>query len=120
MSQSISAVHRRGEEPDVESGPWLELLGKLDEPVKGVTDVRISLYPREPVVIGTARPASIGAIVGKRPEMSVVISWAEREFDRVWTLALSGQLKFAYLYFTMPRYGHGLVISPSFGNEREE
>jgi hypothetical protein len=120
VTQRISAVHNRGEEPDVESGPWLELLGTLNEPVKGVTQVRISLYPREPVVIGSARPASIGAIIGLKPEMSVVISWSEREFDRLWSMALAGHLKFAYLHFTMPRYGTGLVVSASFGNEREE
>lgn len=120
FTQHISAVHNRGEEPEVECGPWLELLGKLEEPVKGVTDVRISLYPCEPVAIGLVRPAAIGAVINLKPEMSVVISWSEREFDRLWSMALAGHLKFAYLAFTAPRYRRARIVSASFGSERDE
>jgi hypothetical protein len=52
----IAAVHRRGEEPEVESQPWLELRGTLDEPVRRIHEVRISMYPKDKVEIGTARP----------------------------------------------------------------
>lgn len=120
FTQRIRAVHNRGEEPYVECGPWLELLGKLEEPVKGVTDVRISLYPLEPVVVGPVRPAAIGAVISLKLEMSVVISWSEREFDRLWSMALAGHSKFAYLAFTPPRNGRARIVSASFGSEREE
>jgi len=116
----IGAVHRRGEEPEIETQPWLELRGILEEPVKGTTEIRISNCPREPLIVGTARPASVGAIIGMKPEMSIVLTWSHTEFDRLWTLALSGQLKFAHFYFTAPRYGSGLVVNASFSNEREE
>ena len=115
-----SATHRRGEEPEIETQPWLELRGTLEEPAKGVSEVRISNYPREPVVVGTARPASVGAIIGMRPEMSVVITWSNMEFDRLWNFALSGHLKFMHMLFTKPHYKTGLVVSVSFSNEREE
>ena len=72
------------------------------------------------VEIGTARPAAIGAAIGMRPEMSVVLTWPQNEFDRVWALALADVLKFVYLYLTTPRYNTGLVVSASFSNEREE
>ena len=55
-----------------------------------------------------------------KPEMSVLISWPQREFDRLWALALSGHLKHAYLDFTAPHYNSGLVVSASFSNEVEE
>jgi len=113
-SVRIHAVHRRGEEPEIESGPWLELRGTLDEPVKGVRDVILSLYPRDKMEV-----ASAGAIIGMKP-MEVVLTWTHTEFDRVWALALSGQMKFAHLYFTTPRYRTGLVVSASFSSEREE
>lgn len=116
----IGAVHRRGEEPEVETQPWLELRGTPDEPVRGVQEIVISMYPREKVEIGTARPASIGAVIEMRPQMSVVLTWPQSEFDRVWGLAVGGLLKFGYLYFTTPRYNTGLVVSASFSNEREE
>ncbi len=114
------AVHRRGDEPEIESQPWLELRGTLEEPVKGVQDVAISAYPRDKLEIGTARPASVGAIIGMRPRMEVVLTWSHMEFDRLWGLALSGQLTFAHLYFTEPKHNKGLVVSASFSNEREE
>src|SRR5690242_14417229 len=102
MTARISAVHRRGEEPEIESKPWLELQGKATEPVRGVTAVKISMYPEEPLVVGTARPAAIGAIIQAKPELSVVLTWSHAEFDRVWALALGGQLKYSHLYFTKP------------------
>lgn len=119
-SMSIRAEHRRGEEPEIDSGPWLELRGTLEEPVKGVQEVLFSLYAKDEPRIGKARPASIGSIIGLKPLMSVVLSWSHREFDRIWTLALSGELTFSYLCFTKPRYGKALVVSASFSTEREE
>jgi hypothetical protein len=116
-----SAVSFRDQrrEPSIESHPWLELQGKAIEPVKGVTEVKISLYPKDELQVGTARPASCGAIIGAKPELHAIITWSQMEFDRVWTLAMSGHLKWAYLYFTKPHYGGGLVVSASFGNEFE-
>jgi len=44
-SVRLSATHRRGEEPEIESQPWLELQGQATESIRGVSDVKISLYP---------------------------------------------------------------------------
>src|SRR3954467_14694171 len=54
----LHAIHRKGDEPYVEAEPWLELRGKALEPVKGVSDVRISMWARDDIQCGTARPAS--------------------------------------------------------------
>lgn len=59
----LHAVHRRGDEPEIESQPWLELSGKVSEPVRTVTDIRISMYPQEPVQVRTTRPASVSTKV---------------------------------------------------------
>ena len=85
----IHAAHPRNEEPYIETQPWLELRGKATEPVKGVTDVKISLYPKDDMRVGTARPASCGAIIGAKPELHAAITWPQVEFDRVWTLAIA-------------------------------
>lgn len=94
--------------------------GKLSERVKGVDDVVISMFPEDKLVIGPKGPAPIGAIIGLKPEVSVVLSWTHMDFDRVLSIALAGQLKFAYLCFTKPQYGKSLVVSASFSNELEE
>lgn len=117
---SAGAEERRGEEPEIESGARLELRGRLEEPVKGVEDVLISIYPQDKVQIGTARPPSVGVIIGLKPEMSVVLPWLDRDFDRLWALALAGRARFAYFCFTEPRYGKGFVVSASFSSEGEE
>ena len=71
-------MHRRGEEPEIESKPWLELQGKATEPVRDVTAVKISMYPEEPLVVRTARPPAVGAIIQAKPELSVVLTWSRR------------------------------------------
>jgi hypothetical protein len=116
----LNAVHHKGAEPDVESQPWLELRGTATEPVSSVTDVKISVWLRETPKLGTARPASVGALLGAKPELSFGLSWLPDGFDRMWALALSGHLKFARVCFTKPHYNSGLVVSATFSTELEE
>jgi hypothetical protein len=116
----LNAVHHKGAERYVESQPWLQLRGTATEPVNGVTDVKISMWPRETPKVGTARPASVGAVLGAKPELSFGLSWLPDAFDRVWVLALTGHLKFARVCFTKPHYNSGLVVSATFSNELEE
>ena len=120
LTVRIRAVHRKGDEPEIESQPWLQLKGVLTETVKGVRDVVISLYPRDRIEIGTARPASCGAIIRARPELQVVITWPQQEFDRVWSMVLGNRLTHAHFYFTKPHYNTGLVVNASFSSELEE
>jgi hypothetical protein len=91
----LIAVHNRGAEPYIESKPWMELRGMATEPLNGVTDVQISMSLSETLKVGTARPASIGALLHTKPELLFVLSWMPDAFDRVWVLTLSGHLKFA-------------------------
>jgi hypothetical protein len=116
----LGTIHDRGNEPYIDSQSWLELRGMATEPVRDVTGVRISLYARDDLQVGTARPASVGAVIGIRPEFSIVLPLPQVDFDRIWALAVGGHLKYAHLCFTKPRYNHGLVVSASFTNELEE
>lgn len=116
----MAATQRRRDEPEIEAQPWLELRGQFEEPVKGVSRLHISNYPREPLTVGSARPASVGAIVGMKPEMVVVLTWSNADFDRLWAMALAGRIGFVHLVFTKPQYNSGLVTSASFSSEREE
>lgn len=116
----LGAVHRKGENPYIEGEPWLELRGTATEAVRDVRDVRISMYPRNTLQIGPARPASVGSLIQARPELSFVLTWPQVDFDRIWTLALSGRLTHGSLYFTKPHYNTALVVNASFSNEAEE
>ena len=120
LTVRLSAVHRKGDEPEIESQPWLQLQGVLTEPVKGVRNALISLYPKDKVEIGTARPASCGAIIRVRPELQFVITWPQHEFDRLWSMVLGSRLTHAHFYFTKPHYNTGLVVNASFSSELED
>lgn len=58
-----------------------------------VTAVLVSMYPVDKAEPGMARPAAVGAIVGMRPEVSVVVSWPHADFDRLWTLNTAYRLR---------------------------
>jgi hypothetical protein len=83
LTVRIGAVHRKGEEPYVESQPWLELRGTATEAVRDVRDVKISMLPKDELQVGTARPASVGAIIQARPVLHAVLTWPHVDFDRV-------------------------------------
>jgi hypothetical protein len=119
-SVGLAAAHRRGEEPEIETRCWLELRGRIGEPVEGVTLVNVTMHPEERLQVGTARPAAVGAIVQLKPEMQAVLGWTHTDFDRVWALAVARALKFARLAFTTPRRGKSLIVSASFSNKIEE
>ena len=101
----------------------LSRLAVQDEPVEAIRDVRdvvFSVYPKDKVVVGTARPASVASIIQIRPYVSVVSPLPHVDFDRMLSMALAGQVKYAFMFFTTPRYGRALVTNLSFSNEREE
>src|SRR5438132_10896865 len=85
---------QRGEQPKIEVQCTLDLIGVLEEDVRGIREVEIHVHPEDKVTVGTARPAAVGAIIGFQPFLHVVVSFTHREFDRVWSLALTGHLKF--------------------------
>src|SRR4051812_575650 len=76
------AIHKRGHEPEITTGCSIVLRGVLDEAVRKVMDIEVLLYPVDEIVIGTARPASVGAIVAFRPELQLVVAFDQRDFDR--------------------------------------
>ena len=117
---SVHPMGGRGEEPRIECGSWLDVQGDLDDPVKDVFGITISVHPEEPLKVGTARPVAVGAIIGIRDDVSAVVALLPVDFDCLWALALSGHLKFASLTFTPPKFRSALVVNTSFSSEREE
>lgn len=117
---SVHSDTRRCEEPRLESSSWLEIRGYLDDPVQDVFDITFQVQPNETLTVGPARPVHVGAIIGVRDRVSVVIDLLPVDFDRLWGFAISGHLKFASLTFAPPRYGTALVVNTTFSIAREE
>jgi hypothetical protein len=120
VSLSLGIDEPKLPDPELETTPWLELRGMMNEPIRDVRDVLFSIYPKDKVVVGTARPASVASIIQIRPEISVVSPIPHIDFDRMLTMALAGQVKFAWMFFTKPHYGRARVTNLSFSNERED
>jgi len=117
---SLSMHDAEGPEPGVDSHCGLRLRGTMDMSIRGVRDMELRLWADWNHHIGPNRPAYIGYITHTRPEVSVIASCRPADFEYLWSLALSGELKFAYLSFTKPHYGSADVLDMAFSNEAEE
>ncbi len=116
----LHVMTERGCEPEIDSTPWLEVRGNMDEPVGAVREIVINTFPRDVIEVGHACPSSVGAIIQVRPKIDVVVPFRAADFPQLWALALSGQLKYADITFTKPHYRRAFVINVSFSNELEE
>jgi hypothetical protein len=89
-------------------------------PVKDVFDVTIAVHTEDPLRVGTARPAAVGAVIGISYTVSVVVALLPAAFDGLWMLAISGHPRSASLTLIPPKHGSALVINAGFSSEREE
>jgi hypothetical protein len=117
---SLSMRDAVGADPEVASHCGLELRGTMSVPIRDVREVSFSLWVEADYQIGPNRPAYVGYITHTRPEVAVIASCLSGDFEYLWSLALSGQLKHAHLAFTKPHYGSASVSYMSFSNEPEE
>jgi len=122
FSTSLRVGVDEPKDPDaeIEVKPWLEFRGVLDASVRQTSDIVLSMYPDARTKVGTGRPPAVGSIIGVRSAIEAVVSIPHAEFDRVWSFALSGHLRHAWMAFTKPHYNRGLVLAVSFSSHREE
>ena len=117
---SISTAQERGAEPQLSSTSRIELTGTMDEPIRDTRDIEIVLYAADDPKPGRDPTPWIGLVHGIRPVMRAAIFIPYRDFDRLWSLALSGLLKHAHLFLTPPRYQSAYVLNISFSTHPEE
>jgi hypothetical protein len=117
---SVGVVQEGRGEPSASTHGQLELTGKLDEPIRDTRDVEIVLYASDDPTPGSSPTPWIGLVHGLRPVMRPAIFISHREFDRVWSLALSGLLKHGYIVLTPPRYQSAHVLNVAFSTNPEE
>ena len=117
---SLSMRDATGPDPEADSHCGLELRGTMSTPIRDVREVKFNLWVDADYRIGPNRPAYVGYITQIRPEVAVIASCRPRDFEYVWSLALSGLLAHAYMHFTKPHYNSASVLSMSFSTEPEE
>jgi hypothetical protein len=110
----------RGCEPMIESRPWIEAHGTADEPLGDDFDFAVNVQVDDDLRPGPLRPAGVGAIVQLRPQVTAVLGLPHADFDRLWSMAVTGRLRFVWLSTMKPRYGKARIRSASFSSEREE
>ena len=107
-------------EPHLSSTARIELTGTMDEPVRDTREVEIVLYAADDPKPGRDPTPRIGLVHGVRPVMRAAIFIPHRDFDRLWSLALSRLLKHAHMFLTPPRYQSAYVLNISFSTQPEE
>jgi hypothetical protein len=117
---SISIEQERGAEPQLSSTARIELTGTMDEPIRDTREVEIVLYAADDPKPGRDPMPWIGLVHGIRPVMRAAIFIPHRDFDRLWSLGLSGLLKHAHMFLTPPRYQSAYVLNISFSTYLEE
>ena len=68
---------------------------------------------------GASVPPSIGAIIQVRPTLTAVVRVPVADFDRVWSMAISGHLNYVHVVFTEPDRRSALIVSVAFSNKSE-
>jgi hypothetical protein len=116
----LSMRDATGANPEADSHCSLELRGTTSIPIRDVREVKFNLWVDADYRIGPNRPAYVGYTTQIRPEVAVIASCRPRDFEYLWSLALSGHLAHAHLHFTKPHYNSASVPSMSFSTEPEE
>ena len=93
----ISTEQERGAELQLFEHSANRMTGTMDEPIRDTRDVEIVLYAADDPKPGRDPTPWIGLVHGIRPVMRAAIFIPHRDFDRVWSLALSGLLKHAHI-----------------------
>ena len=78
------------------------------------------MSPQDRAEPGTSNPPSVGAIIQTRPVVHAVVGLPTTDFDRVWIMTVTGQLRYGWLAFTELYRRSALVVSVQFSNEREK
>ncbi|MBP9826441.1 MAG: hypothetical protein KBF21_19590 [Thermoanaerobaculia bacterium] len=120
LSVSRRAQKRRGEFPRFEGHPWLKLHGEAEESLAETRQFLIRVNVDDSEEPGPSRPPAIGAVLRVKPEFDALISLDSASFDRVWSMATAGLVRYCWIAFTQPYRGSSLVVSVSFSSEKEE
>jgi len=96
---------------------WLQLRGTTDEPIKGQSDVEISVHQAAEDGSAPNTNNSIGALIQIKPGAHIVLDIPPALFDRVWAMASGEQLRHLWLSMRKPQRNKAIVLSVLFQNQ---
>jgi len=116
QSVGLRTDRPRGQPPALATSASVELRGRLSEPVANVTEARITVFPDPAADVSPSTPPAIGAIIGIKSCLQVVVHYPVAEFNQLWTLVATLQVRSAYVAFTAPFRGSSLVVTLDFSS----
>lgn len=115
----FSVDERRSLPPERRTLECIEFFATLNEPIKGLKQVRGSIFPEEKVTIGQNVEPSVGSILSLRQYVDIATHVSCREFGWLITLAVGNGLNGAHMAFHKPSYGRALIKSLSFYSQSQ-
>jgi hypothetical protein len=115
---SFSPTKERGAPPSLEELAALEISGTLNAPVQGGREAVIWVSPSDEGV--KKRLPWTGGVHGISPMLRPSLFLPPAPFDRLWTLAASGRLRFIRVAFSPPRYQSAELLDIAFSFDRVE
>jgi len=94
----------------------IEILGNLNEPLDGVTQASVMVFPTTDVSLGDTAPLSIGSVLSTKPVFQAALHLPEYEFSRLWALVAENQVKSCYLSFTQPYRRRAYILNINFSS----
>ena len=111
---SVGVDKPRGLPPERRTLHSLDFTGTLEEPFKGLTAVRGTIFPAKDVSIANAEKPCVAMIISMREKIDVVAHVSQEEFSWLLTMVAGNLVGAAYMAFNAPLRGHALVVSLSF------
>lgn len=114
---SVRVDRVRGRMPIRVDSSTIEILGNLLEPLDGITQASVMVFPTTDVSLGDTAPLSIGSVLSTKPVFQAGLHLPENEFSRLWALVAANQVKSCYLSFTQPYRRRAYILNINFSSD---
>jgi len=113
---SVRIDRGRGRLPTRVDSSTIEVLGHLHEPLDGITQASVMVFPTTDLSLGNTTPLSIGSVLSTKPVFQAALHLPENEFSRLWALVAANQVKSCHIMFTQPYRRHAYIININFSS----
>jgi len=117
ISQSFHVDRIKGGGTEMRKMNCIELTGRLEEPIKGVSNLAISVFVHEDRPTTSGGPICVGSIISIKESVSLVTSMNPQEYSWLLTMIAANKLGACYFSSEQPAYGQAKVFNLSFDTE---